>query len=140
MDRIIYSHAVQYYETDKMGITHHSNYIRWMEEARIHFFKEIGWAVEKIEQEGFSFPVVKVECRYRRPTTFPDLVEIEVWIEEVMDFRLKLGYCMTNAEGKTVCEARSEHCFLNQEKKLVNILQDFPEFVKSLEAVKCRRC
>ena len=25
----------KYYETDKMGITHHSNYIRWMEEARI---------------------------------------------------------------------------------------------------------
>lgn len=32
MDYIL---AVQYYETNKMGITHHSNYIRWMEEARI---------------------------------------------------------------------------------------------------------
>lgn len=28
-----YHHLVQYYETDRMGITHHSNYIRWMEEA-----------------------------------------------------------------------------------------------------------
>ena len=28
-----YNHTVQYYETDKMGITHHSNYIRWMEKA-----------------------------------------------------------------------------------------------------------
>lgn len=27
-----YIHKVNYYETDKMGITHHSNYIRWMEE------------------------------------------------------------------------------------------------------------
>jgi len=33
-----YSHKVQYYETDKMGITHHSNYIRWIEQARIDFF------------------------------------------------------------------------------------------------------
>ena len=32
-----YIHTVQYYETDKMGITHHSNYIRWMEEARVDF-------------------------------------------------------------------------------------------------------
>jgi acyl-CoA thioester hydrolase len=36
-----YSHKVQYYETDKMGITHHSNYVRWMEEARIYFLDKI---------------------------------------------------------------------------------------------------
>ena len=30
-----YCHKVQYYETDRMGVTHHSNYIRWMEEARV---------------------------------------------------------------------------------------------------------
>ena len=38
-----YLHKVQYYETDMMGITHHSNYIRWMEEARIDFLSQIGW-------------------------------------------------------------------------------------------------
>ena len=37
-----YKHLVQYYETDKMGITHHSNYIRWMEEARIQYLAEAG--------------------------------------------------------------------------------------------------
>ena len=40
----VYRHKVQYYETDKMGITHHSNYIRWMEEARIWFLSEIGFS------------------------------------------------------------------------------------------------
>lgn len=42
-----YRHIVQYYETDKMGITHHSNYIRWMEEARIDFLRQIGWGLCK---------------------------------------------------------------------------------------------
>lgn len=32
-----YEHRAQYYETDQMGIIHHSNYIRWMEEARMDF-------------------------------------------------------------------------------------------------------
>ena len=36
-----YIHKVNYYETDKMGITHHSNYIRWMEEARIDYMEKI---------------------------------------------------------------------------------------------------
>ena len=30
----MYTHRVQYYETDQMGIVHHSNYIRWFEEAK----------------------------------------------------------------------------------------------------------
>ena len=47
-----YKHTIQYYETDKMGITHHSNYIRFMEEARIHFLKEAGWPYDKLEEEG----------------------------------------------------------------------------------------
>ena len=37
-----YQHTVQYYETDKMGIVHHSNYIRWMEEARVAYLAQLG--------------------------------------------------------------------------------------------------
>lgn len=33
-------HKVQYDETDMMGITHHANYIHWMEEARIDFMDQ----------------------------------------------------------------------------------------------------
>ena len=38
-----YTHVVQYYETDRMGITHHSNYIRWMEEARVAMLEDMGY-------------------------------------------------------------------------------------------------
>ena len=31
-------HEGQYYETDRMGITHHSNHVQWMEKARTFFF------------------------------------------------------------------------------------------------------
>ena len=34
MEETVYMHEVQYYETDAMQIVHHSNYIRWFEEAR----------------------------------------------------------------------------------------------------------
>ena len=37
-----YIHKVQYYETDQMAFVHHSNYIRWFEEARIHYMEQIG--------------------------------------------------------------------------------------------------
>ena len=49
-----YKHIVQYYETDKMGIVHHSNYIRWMEEARVDFLSQIGWDFAKLEEMGIA--------------------------------------------------------------------------------------
>ena len=50
-----YQHTVQYYETDKMGIVHHSNYIRWMEEARVAYLAQLGWNIEMLELWG-PFP------------------------------------------------------------------------------------
>ena len=47
-----YIHSVKYYETDKMGITHHSNYVRWMEEARTDFLKNAGYGIRRLEKEG----------------------------------------------------------------------------------------
>ena len=55
----MYRHIVQYYETDKMGITHHSNYIRWMEEARIDFLSQIGWSYTKLEEKGIPIRLNK---------------------------------------------------------------------------------
>ena len=61
MTRHIYIHRVNYYETDKMGITHHSNYLRWMEEARLDFLKSIGYGMRQFEEQGVSSPVASVE-------------------------------------------------------------------------------
>ena len=37
----IYKREINYYETDKMGVVHHSNYIRYLEEARSKWLKEL---------------------------------------------------------------------------------------------------
>ena len=68
-----YIHKVQYYETDKMQITHHSNYIRIMEEARMDFLSQIGWGYENLEREGIVSPVVDLSCEYKKTTTFSDI-------------------------------------------------------------------
>ncbi len=110
-----YIHTVQYYETDKMGITHHSNYIRWMEEARVDFLKKIGWDYDKLEALGVFSPVLSVECRYKAPTAFAEEVNITVAVTEFRGVKLKIRYTMTNAKGRVVCEGVSEHGFLNAE-------------------------
>ena len=128
----IYRHTVQYYETDRMGFTHHSNYIRWMEEARISFMDAIGWGYQRFEDEGLISPVTAVECHYRHTTTFPETVNIEVSVEEFRSVRLRIRYTMKNEAGTVVCEGASEHCFLSKEGKLIRIDKEYPEFAKIL--------
>ena len=128
----MYRHIVQYYETDKMGITHHSNYIRWMEEARIDFLSNIGWSYAKLEEDGIISPVVAVECKYVQSTTFWDVVDIEVTIKEFKGVKLKLKYIMKNDKGNTVCEACSEHCFLDAKGIPIRLDKKYPSFYNAL--------
>ncbi len=127
-----YIHTVKYYETDRMGFTHHSNYVRWMEEARIYFMDQLGWSYQRFEEEGLISPVTAIACKYKHTTTFPDKVYIEVLVEEFRGIKLKLRYIMTDACGAVVCEAASEHCFLDQDGKIVKVNREYPEFYELL--------
>lgn len=127
-----YKHVVQYYETDKMGISHHSNYIRWMEEARVHFLDQIGWSYAKFEEMGIISPVAGVECAFKKPTTFPDEVFINVSIAEYNGVKIVFKYNMKNAKGEVVCEAKSSHCFIDSKKMPMMIKKSLPELHETL--------
>ena len=127
-----YKHIVQYYETDKMGITHHSNYIRWMEEARVDYLQQIGWDYAKLEELGIISPVVSVDCQYKNTTTFSDEILIDVSVTEFKGIKLVLHYEMKNKDGKVVCEANSSHCFLDQNGRPIRLAKQFPEFNEKL--------
>ena len=126
-----YQHKVHYYETDKMGIVHHSNYVRWMEEARIDFFTQIGWDYKKLEDTGVISPVTAIECKYKATTAFADLIDIFVWVEAVSGVRLRLGYQMKRGDT-LVCEGASEHCFLDANGKIVNLKKQQTGFYETL--------
>ena len=120
-----YIHTVQYYETDKMGITHHSNYIRWMEEARVDFLKQVGWPFEKLEECKIVSPVLNVSCEYKVSTKFAEKIAISVKVEEFKGVKLFLSYEMTNEEGKIVCTGITSHAFLNDKGRPIRLKQDF---------------
>lgn len=123
-----YIHKVQYYETDKMGITHHSNYIRWMEEARVDFLEQIGYGYAKMERDGIISPVIGVECEYKHPTTFDDEVEISVSVEAFKGIRLIICYTMiSKATGALVLTGKTMHCFVDISGKPIVLKKRFPQ-------------
>ncbi len=130
-----YKHYVQYYETDKMGITHHSNYIRFMEEARLDFFKQIGFDYLDFERLGIVSPVIGLNnIKFKKPSTVGDVLDIEVSVIGYKGYALTVHYVMKKQDGVLVLEGDSEHCFLSPEGKIL-ILSDktFPELHHKLQ-------
>ena len=125
---VSYRHRVQYYETDKMGITHHSNYIRWMEEGRTNYLEMMGCPYDKFEQMGLISPVLSIRCDYKQSTTYGDNVDISVGIKQYNGFRIQFEYTVTNVQsGQVVFTAESDHCFLSSGGGIVRLKMAYPE-------------
>lgn len=130
-----YFHKVHYYETDKMGITHHSNYIRWMEEARVDYLDQIGCGYAAMEAAGVVSPVVGLECRYLRTTSFDETVRVRVRVKEYRGVRVYFSYTMqSEASGETVFTAVSEHCFLSAAGRPIILKKQLPDADRALRA------
>lgn len=127
-----YTRSIHYYETDKMGITHHANYIHLMEEARIAFLDDIGWSYKKIESLGIGSPVTGIRCKYQSATTFADRVTVELRVKSYNGVVYIVDYTMRSAEGKTVLTGESEHCFVDSQGKLILLRKVCPELEQVL--------
>ena len=107
-------HKVQYYETDGMGIVHHSNYIRWFEEARVDLLEQLGFGYDRIEAAGYSGPVLEVSCQYKTMSKFGETVSIQAAITQYNGVRMTLHYdVFDKATGEVRCTGDSRHCFMN---------------------------
>ena len=130
----MYQHYVQYYETDKMGITHHSNYIRWMEEARLDFFKKLGFDYLEFEKQGVISPVIGLNnIKYKKPSTVGDVVDIEVSVKAYNSIVLTVHYVMKK-DDVIIFEGDSDHCFLSKEGRMMPLSDKvFPELHRKLK-------
>lgn len=130
-----YIHKVHYYETDKMGIVHHSNYIRWMEEARVAYLEQIGAGFAAMEARGLQSPVVSVSCKYRRPTRFDEQIRILVRISKYNSVVLRVSYEMySQTTGELTTTASSEHCFVDGSGKPISIAKGWPDIDAALRS------
>jgi acyl-CoA thioester hydrolase len=128
MDLIIHEHKAQYYETDQMGIIHHSNYIRWFEEARVTLMEKLGVGYDVTEEKGILSPVLGIECAYKSMTHFNDIVEIIATVTEYTGIKLTISYIVRDKITKEIrCTGASKHCFMSRENKILSLKRTFPE-------------
>ena len=130
---MVYTHQAQYYETDQMGIIHHSNYIRWKEEARIAYMDQMGFPYRAVEEAGIMSPVLSVQCEYRSMTYFGDRIGIEVSLRSFKGVKYEIAYVMRDEKtGEVRAEGLSKHCYLKKDGKPSNIKKDLPALYEKM--------
>jgi len=130
-----YTRPVFYYETDKMGVVHHSNYIRWLEEARDHFFNAVDLAYVVTESYGLMCPVTDLTINYKHFARYGDSFTVHVKLIKYTGVRFRMSYTIVNQAGDVLLEAESGHAFVGANHKPVALSRAIParhELMKKL--------
>lgn len=131
---IIFERTINYYETDRMGVVHHSNYIRYLEEARCFWLAKIEMPFSLLEENNITIPVLGVNCTYKFHVTFGDTIQIIPFVKEFNGVRMTVGYDVKDKKsGKTVLIGETKHCFANKNLRPINLKKVAPEFSRKFE-------
>lgn len=141
-----YDRKINYYETDQMGIVHHSNYARFFEEARVSFMEQAGYPYKRLEDEDIFSPVLSISCKFIHAIKFGDSIRIAVRMISMTKVKCRFSYEITDLEsGEIRARGESEHGFITREGRPVIIPKDKPEFYQAFlseleEDKEDRRC
>jgi acyl-CoA thioester hydrolase len=108
---------VQFYETDLMGIVHHSNYIRFFEEARVAWAQSHGILDYQKPETASHLAVLETRCRHLKPCFFGDDLKVQVQVK-MEGVRIFFQYRIENTTQQNfVAVGMSSHAPLNKELK-----------------------
>ncbi len=108
---------VRYYETDLMGIVHHSNYVRFFECGRIQMLADMGLPIHEIEKAGIMLPVVSVECNYKLPTRMGDRLRIVSRIEKIPMAKMEIVNEIYNQNNELACFGKVVLGFIHSDSR-----------------------
>ena len=106
---------VRFYETDMMGIAHHSNHFRWFEMARIEFLRQIGVTLWDMMNEDIVFPIMNVD----------DELHIETYLVKMTRAQMIFRYRMRRAsDGALLATGETKNAFMSKSTGKIVRLDD----------------
>ncbi|MES2803112.1 MAG: thioesterase family protein [Bdellovibrionota bacterium] len=136
MSMFTFARTIHVYETDLMGIVHHSNYLRFCEEARVAWCKAfvaheknaLDGASDFEHQNIFDLTVVETRLRHKAPLRYRDQVRIEVQVQ-ISGALLCFQYKILN--DTNICAiAETTHCSVNEKLKPKRLALKYIDAVK----------
>lgn len=108
---------VKFFDTDTMGVVHHSNYIRMFETGRVEFLRALGISLNEMMSDGILFPIVEVNAKFHSPAQFDDVLEISTIAEALTRAKMQFRYeIRRRGEEKILAEGSSTNVFTHDGK------------------------
>lgn len=124
----VYRRKAQYHETDQMGIIHHSNYVKWMEDARMNLMEQLGLGYKQMETMELMSPVLSMSIEFRSVVKFDDTVVIDTQLIAYDGYKMEIAYRIYDKKtGEDRAIAKSKHCFVNKSGMPISLKRVYPE-------------
>ncbi len=114
---ITMQHRVGFHETDAMGIVHHSNYLKYCENARVVWLETHDKSYSDWIDSGLHFAVTKVDLDYHQSARFDDVLDVTTWLEWVRGASLAMAYEISR-DGELLVTGRTEHASINDDGRV----------------------
>lgn len=121
---------VYYYDTDKMGVVYHSNYLKWMEIARTEYFRDMPITYNNIEEMGYILAIRKVDIEYINSAKYDDIIEIFVEIKKIDNIKIEFYYEMYDEQKVLKAKGTTVNVFVDKEGNLKRIKKEMLEVLK----------
>jgi len=100
-------YRIYYEDTDAAGVVYYANYLRYFERGRSEYLRDRGLTVRELQEQGYLFPVLRLEIDYKAPAVLDDLVRVETGIEELTGATLTLHQRVIRiSDGKRLVEGK----------------------------------
>ncbi len=128
---------VRWGECDPAGIVYHPAYIDWFSVARMRWLRHHGVGyMEAFHDQGLVVVVLGVECRYRKTLRAEDQVRVDASLVTLTRARMKFEYQVWNAEGVLCAEGSTEHAYVDESGRAVNVAKRAPQLWTRLQALR----
>lgn len=117
-----------------MGVVHHSNYARYLEECRVDMLEFYGMPLEWFERMGYVIPVLELHSEFKESIKFGEIIKIVPRIDKVTLVKFYVSYVIYDEQMNRVKHiASSSHCLLDNNFKPVSLKKTTPEFYEKLQ-------
>lgn len=103
MARATIRHRVQFGETDAAGVVFFPNYFRWFDRATHELFRELGYPVTQMVEDGWAVYVRESYARFLAPVQYDDELEIRSDVVEVRTRGFRVSHVVVRAD-QIICE------------------------------------
>ena len=132
-----YSEArVIFGDTDAMGIVYHNSYIRWFEQGRTEFLRQIHYPYTELQKIPMHLPLTFVHCEYKKPAYYDDLLEIAAWPEKMTFATITMAYEIRRKEtGELLVTGSTGHAITDENLKPLKLKRLNPELYDALNSL-----